>query len=244
MRRMASVGGVSCLQRGLVGPHTDLRPQRHVDLPAPRQLARRRRRRWGAGAGAGVPEVPAVLGGGGSGSRLHAGKAASKRMRVAPRNLRLEQSWYRGITRPAMQSPRSSGRPENTRFVRPAARVARRNSGGPEVGTSRRRIIPEFPNAGGGLLCLPKLSGGSHASAFDRSHRSRRRLVRGGEQAQRPDGIGDPHVTANVSKNCTITTAPVNFGAYDPVAANATARSTAPAPSRSPAQKGRRPRWA
>ena len=30
-------------------------------------------------------------------------------------------------------------------------------------------------------------------------------------------------VTANVSKNCTITTAPVNFGAYDPVAANATA---------------------
>jgi spore coat protein U-like protein len=30
-------------------------------------------------------------------------------------------------------------------------------------------------------------------------------------------------VSANVSKNCTITTAPVNFGAYDPVAANATA---------------------
>jgi spore coat protein U-like protein len=30
-------------------------------------------------------------------------------------------------------------------------------------------------------------------------------------------------VTATVSKNCTITTAPVNFGAYDPVAANATA---------------------
>ena len=30
-------------------------------------------------------------------------------------------------------------------------------------------------------------------------------------------------VTANVSKNCTITTAPVNFGAYDPVAANAAA---------------------
>ncbi len=30
-------------------------------------------------------------------------------------------------------------------------------------------------------------------------------------------------VTASVSKNCTITTAPVNFGAYDPVAANATA---------------------
>ena len=30
-------------------------------------------------------------------------------------------------------------------------------------------------------------------------------------------------VTANVTKNCTITTAPVNFGAYDPVAANATA---------------------
>jgi spore coat protein U-like protein len=30
-------------------------------------------------------------------------------------------------------------------------------------------------------------------------------------------------VTANVSKNCTITTSPVNFGAYDPVAANATA---------------------
>ena len=30
-------------------------------------------------------------------------------------------------------------------------------------------------------------------------------------------------MTANVTKNCTITTAPVNFGAYDPVAANATA---------------------
>jgi spore coat protein U-like protein len=29
-------------------------------------------------------------------------------------------------------------------------------------------------------------------------------------------------VNATVSKNCTITTAPVNFGAYDPVAANAT----------------------
>jgi len=29
-------------------------------------------------------------------------------------------------------------------------------------------------------------------------------------------------VNASVSKNCTITTAPVNFGAYDPVAANAT----------------------
>jgi spore coat protein U-like protein len=30
-------------------------------------------------------------------------------------------------------------------------------------------------------------------------------------------------VSASVTKNCTITTAPVNFGAYDPVAANATA---------------------
>ena len=30
-------------------------------------------------------------------------------------------------------------------------------------------------------------------------------------------------VSATVSKNCTITTAPVNFGAYDPIAANATA---------------------
>jgi len=30
-------------------------------------------------------------------------------------------------------------------------------------------------------------------------------------------------VTASVSKNCTISTTPVNFGAYDPVAANATA---------------------
>jgi len=30
-------------------------------------------------------------------------------------------------------------------------------------------------------------------------------------------------VTATVSKNCTISTAPVNFGAYDPVAGNATA---------------------
>jgi spore coat protein U-like protein len=30
-------------------------------------------------------------------------------------------------------------------------------------------------------------------------------------------------VSANVSKNCTITTAPVNFGAYDPVAGNSTA---------------------
>ena len=29
-------------------------------------------------------------------------------------------------------------------------------------------------------------------------------------------------VTATVIKNCTITTSPVNFGAYDPVAANAT----------------------
>ena len=30
-------------------------------------------------------------------------------------------------------------------------------------------------------------------------------------------------VTASVTKNCTITTSPVSFGAYDPVAANATA---------------------
>ncbi len=30
-------------------------------------------------------------------------------------------------------------------------------------------------------------------------------------------------VSANVNKNCTITTAQLNFGAYDPVAANATA---------------------
>ena len=30
-------------------------------------------------------------------------------------------------------------------------------------------------------------------------------------------------VSASVSKNCTITTAPVTFGAYDPVTANATA---------------------
>jgi spore coat protein U-like protein len=30
-------------------------------------------------------------------------------------------------------------------------------------------------------------------------------------------------VNATVSKNCTITTAPVNFGAYDPVTTNATA---------------------
>jgi spore coat protein U-like protein len=30
-------------------------------------------------------------------------------------------------------------------------------------------------------------------------------------------------VSASVSKNCTITTAPVNFGAYDPVTANAAA---------------------
>ena len=29
-------------------------------------------------------------------------------------------------------------------------------------------------------------------------------------------------VTASVTKNCTISTAPVNFGAYDTVAANAT----------------------
>jgi len=28
-------------------------------------------------------------------------------------------------------------------------------------------------------------------------------------------------VSANVTKNCTISTAPINFGAYDPVAANA-----------------------
>jgi len=30
-------------------------------------------------------------------------------------------------------------------------------------------------------------------------------------------------ISASVSKNCTITTSPVNFGAYDPVTANATA---------------------
>jgi spore coat protein U-like protein len=30
-------------------------------------------------------------------------------------------------------------------------------------------------------------------------------------------------VTANVAKNCTIATSPVNFGAYDPVTGNATA---------------------
>jgi spore coat protein U-like protein len=30
-------------------------------------------------------------------------------------------------------------------------------------------------------------------------------------------------VSASVTKNCTITTAPVNFGAYDPVTANAAA---------------------
>ena len=30
-------------------------------------------------------------------------------------------------------------------------------------------------------------------------------------------------VSATVAKNCTLTTSPVNFGAYDPVAANATA---------------------
>lgn len=30
-------------------------------------------------------------------------------------------------------------------------------------------------------------------------------------------------VTANVQKNCTITTTPISFGGYDPVAANATA---------------------
>jgi spore coat protein U domain-containing protein, fimbrial subunit CupE1/2/3/6 len=34
---------------------------------------------------------------------------------------------------------------------------------------------------------------------------------------------GSLTVTASVSKNCTITTAPVTFGAYDPVTANATA---------------------
>ncbi len=35
--------------------------------------------------------------------------------------------------------------------------------------------------------------GGSHASDFDRSRRFRRRLDRGGEQAQRPEAIGVPH---------------------------------------------------
>ena len=46
-------------------------------------------------------------------------------------------------------------------------------------------------------------------------------------------------VTAAVSKNCTITTAPVTFGAYDPVASMPRRRSTASALSPSPAQKGR-----
>ena len=63
-----------------------------------------------------------------------------------------------------------------------------------------------------------------HASDFDRSRRFRRRLDRGGEQAQRPESAtASLTVSASVSKNCTITTAPVTFGTYDSVAANATA---------------------
>ena len=61
-------------------------------------------------------------------------------------------------------------------------------------------------------------------SDFDRSRRFRRRLDRGGEQAQPPSRqSASLTVSANVAKNCTITTAPVDFGNYDSVAANATA---------------------
>ena len=68
------------------------------------------------------------------------------------------------------------------------------------------------------------MPGRPHASDFDRSRRFRRRLDRGGEQAQRPESAtASLTVSANVSKNCTITTAPVTFGAYDSVTANATA---------------------
>ena len=70
----------------------------------------------------------------------------------------------------------------------------------------------------------PGAAGGSYASDFDRSRRFRRRLDRGGEQAQRPERqSASLTVSATVSKNCTITTAPVTFGAYDSVTANATA---------------------
>ena len=44
MRRMASVRGRFLLQRGLVGLHSNRRPELHVDLPAPGELARRRGR--------------------------------------------------------------------------------------------------------------------------------------------------------------------------------------------------------
>ena len=40
--------------------------------------------------------------------------------------------------------------------------------------------------------------------------------------AQNATATASLTVSANVTKNCTISTAPVNFGAYDPVAANAT----------------------
>ena len=46
-----------------------------------------------------------------------------------------------------------------------------------------------------------------------------------------------------VVKNCTITTAPVAFGNYDRWRPTPRRRSTASAPSRSPARKGRPPRW-
>jgi len=46
-------------------------------------------------------------------------------------------------------------------------------------------------------------------------------LARNGLEAQ--SATASLTISATVSKNCTITTAPVNFGAYDPIAANATA---------------------
>lgn len=46
-------------------------------------------------------------------------------------------------------------------------------------------------------------------------------LARNGLEAQ--SASASLTVSASVTKNCTISTTPVNFGAYDPVAANATA---------------------
>lgn len=45
-------------------------------------------------------------------------------------------------------------------------------------------------------------------------------VARDGVEAQ--SSTASLQVTANVIKNCTITTAPISFGAYDPVTANAT----------------------
>jgi len=45
-------------------------------------------------------------------------------------------------------------------------------------------------------------------------------LARSGPSLEAQSATADLQVTANVAKNCTITTAPVNFGAYDPIVTN------------------------